>query len=162
MLKELGAYLEKDQFTVSYVHHSKEVPVDRLVVILPIAYKEGLMLELFVSNTGKELEPYEILNYHINFQMKASTACLSDIKELILYIDQISLVNGFGIDIDDHTLFYRYRMLVNPADTVTPKLVTETIYLISFQLENFLRIIDKVNDGNLKIAEAKEKIRLKM
>lgn len=161
-LIELKDILDKDNFTTKYFEPSKELPFDRLNIILPTDTDDNLVLEtLFTQGIDQIMEGFRLYQYFVRLPFDIPQDKIEDMKTLILKMNIGLPMIGFGLNEEDSYLYFKSISLVPNKDDVSKDLIDvliENIYLISFIFTRFYKMIKDCSSGKLSLEKALKKL----
>ena len=156
ILKNIQAALEADEFTTSFAPAEEQVPIDRLLILLPNDLPHEMVLEqLVIPGLDEELENSFFLQHFLVLPCHYTTFTLHELRQFLLYVNINMPLPTFGINEEDHFVYCKYVSVLAPG---TPdnwvKQVVETVWLIDYFVELFFHMIEAVASGKLSAAQA--------
>jgi hypothetical protein len=156
-LSDFKEYLDKDNFTTKYFEHSKELPFDRLNLILPLKNHSNIVLEmLYTPGLGGILKDFKLLQYFVRLPLELDIEALEPVKSLILKLNMGIPLMGFGVNEDDQYAYFKTVSMVpntNAVNDETLKVLVENVYMIGFIFDTFYDFIENVATGKKTLEE---------
>jgi len=156
-LLDFKEYLDKDNFTTKYYEHTKELPFDRLNLILPLKKQSNLVLEmLYTPGLAGILKDFKLLQYFVRLPLEFDAQTLEPIKSLIFKLNMGIPLMGFGVNEDDLYIYFKSVTMVpntNQASEDTLRVLIENVYMIGFIFDTFYELIENIATGKITLAE---------
>jgi hypothetical protein len=159
-LELIEKYLSQQDLVTRLLVSDKKTPVDRILVAAPLFVKDNLVMEIYFSKSvEKEIDKFGLLNFYMYLPITPPVQNTNSLYAAILFINQICPLVGFGYDIDDPGIYFKYKMLI-PGDEAIYDLIRETIYLICFQIDRFYNLLIEINNGKKSISDLQNSVKL--
>jgi hypothetical protein len=157
-LLDFKKHLDKDNFTTKYFEHTKELPFDRLNLILPLKKQSNIVLEmLYTPGLGGILKDFKLLQYFVRLPIDFEAELLEPVKSLVLKLNMGIPLMGFGVNENDRYIYFKCVSMV--PDTNQPsedmlKVLIENVYMTGFIFDTFYDLIENVALGKKTLDEA--------
>lgn len=144
-----------EEFPVTIVPRSEEVPREQLFVALPADHAgRARQLELVFLPDEDDVH---FLQYFVPLEFAISPAHVGDLARVILRINASSPLIGFGM-LEDLALVCFRSVVPCPKQALDPEIHVQTLYLILYILDQLGAIVEGVANGTLSHADALVKL----
>lgn len=156
ILKKIQTALEADTFTTTFAPADEQVPLDRLLVLLPNEIDHEIALELLlIPGMSEELEHSLLLQHFVILPCEATPETISELRAFLLHINITLPLPSFGVNEADGFIYYKYVSVISDGEPETyMKQVVEAVWLIDYFVELFFAIIEAVGQGKLTAEQA--------
>ena len=150
MLKEFASLLRADGFDVYAIPASDTAPVDQLAVVLD-PDEQGRERSLWLTplpGLDADLDAgLSLLQFLATLPFQAHAETEAALAMQILQLNNALPLGGFGVRQPEGMIFYRAVLMLGPDPSINGKIVSETITLIGFLLNQFSPPIEAATRG---------------
>lgn len=150
--------LDKDDFTTAYFEKNKQLPFDRLNVVLPVDLPDKIILEmLFSPGMDAILKGFKLFQYFVRLPFDLDSEAIPDLKSFLLKLNMGIPLMGFGLNEEDGYLYFKSLIMIPNQETISEDLVSvmhENVYLVGFIFNRFYPLIRKVATGEIELNKA--------
>jgi hypothetical protein len=161
-IQKIKALLDNDNFTTSYFEATKELPFERLNLIMPTEIKDQLILEMLYSpDIDEVIMGYRLFQYFVRLPFDVEESQLEQIKSLILKINMGIPLMGFGVNEDDRYVYFKSILLIPNHEEISDDLksvLSENVYMISFIFNRFYPMVKDLASGKISLEKALKKL----
>lgn len=155
IIQQLQDFFDKEEFSLTYLPPTDEIPVERLLLLLGFDRKtRELKLEITEISRVQEIQnflPSDLhipsrLQFKVDLPFKVKDLAINEVSAFIHFINQTTDLPGFEFNELEGQAMYRYIWITSP-DHLEKQLVTSIVDSIRFNLVMFSDMIESLSDG---------------
>jgi hypothetical protein len=150
MRKSFAAILQARGFETHLIEASEAAPMDQLVVVLaPDAQgrERSLWLTPLPDLEADLDEGLSLLQFLATLPFQTSAESEAALARQILQLNNALPLGGFGLRQPEGVILYRAVLMLGPEAAINDRIVSETVTLISFLLDQCSNAIEEATRG---------------
>ena len=167
-LRGIEYALQKAGYTTRFVPAGQDTLIESVVVHLGSDYRErAVFLELALvsaahtamrgdhSEGSSRFDEVDYLQFYAELPFQVEQGFVPDVAQLVLQLNRILPLVGFGLRVSERTIYYRYMMMFEGRQGPNHKLLVKAVEVIRFLLQEFCQAIEDVATGKKTLAQVK-------
>lgn len=156
-------FLEQEGMDARIVPAIETEPVDQLVVPIPRDHEQGDDQEgdwevsvLQLPDMEEDIESASAVQFYVPmpFSVIEDTGARGELARLLAQINNLLALVGFSYREVDGQIVFRHMAIIPDSPVAWTKIVFETVFLVTYHVEQFVETIEKVASGRSTFAEA--------
>jgi hypothetical protein len=147
MLDHLHSFLRAKGFETHLVQAGESAPMDQIVIRLE-ADEKGRERSLWLTPLPHLEEDFEngisLLQLLATLPVQSTMETESELARKIIQLNNKLTLGGFGFSQPDGVVFCRHVLVLGPDDSINGAIVSETIVLMNFLLDQFGNAVEDV------------------
>lgn len=150
MLNYLNSFLQARGFETHLVEAGETAPMDQIVISLE-ADEKGRERSFWLTPLPDLEEEFEsgisLLQLLTTLPFQCKIATEAELARKIIQLNNKLTIGGFGFSQPDGVVFYRQVLMLGPDHAINGTIVSETIVLMNFLLDQFSNAVEDVADN---------------
>lgn len=166
IIQQIQDFLDKEEYSITHLPASDEVPVERLLLLLGFDRKQReLKLEIMERLQTQDIQNFlssdlfipSRLQFKVDLPFKVKDLAINDVSAFIHFINQATDLPGFEFNELEGQVMFRY-IWVTSSDHLDKQLVISILDSIRFNLVMFSEMIESLSDGSATFNDLLSKI----
>ncbi len=154
----INDYLTGEGLDVRRVAATPQEPVDHLVVPIPRDDESGdwEVSVLAIPGLEDEVEDASIVQFMVELPFKADPdeSVRAELAKLVAQVNNLLALTGFSYRQTDGAVVFRHLAVVPDDPQTWTKIVFETVFLVTYHLEQFAETVRKAAVGEASFVQA--------